>query len=1187
MESVLKPLCETKEYAGLMSALKNGVSPVEMTGLIDPAKSQLVAAAACEKKYKIIVTYDEAKAREIVADMKLYDRETVYYPAKDLIFFSADVRGQAITKERLALIRRLTSDIPTTIVTTIDGGMDMCLPYKYYQKYVKDIKVGETIDIPEFTALMTDMGYENVAEVTREGEYSIRGGIVDVFPMTEETAYRIELWDDEIDNIRRIDVESQRSVEKVDGFRIPPATEVMLNEDQIAAGMHRIKQESEELIREYKKNKNNAAAARLKDVIENFKNSFELYHGMVNLESYIKYFIDEKPVSFFDYFSGKDAIVFIDDPARVEERAEAIEAEFRDNMKRRLEEGYILPAQADILFSATKVTEKLLGFQTVYMSLLQGGLSGYKAKEVFTVDVRKAPSYNNNFIMLCKDLKKYSKDGYRVLVVSASATRARRMCDDLQDYDVLAFFSEDSDREIKPGEVMLVKGNLRNGFEYSGRKYIVFTEGDIFGTRRKRKKTKKYTGNSIHSFNDLKVGDYVVHEEHGLGIYEGIEKIETDHVIKDYLKVSYAAGSSLYVPATSLEVLQKYADSDAKPPKLNRLGSPEWKKTKSKVRAAVDEIAQELVDLYAIRRKKRGFIFDADTVWQKEFEELFPYDETEDQLRAIEQTKSDMESDRIMDRLICGDVGYGKTEIAIRAVFKAVMSGKQAAVLVPTTILASQHYQTFVDRMKKFGVGIGLLCRLRTKAEQKKVIEGLKKGTVDVVIGTHSMLSDSVEFKNLGLLVIDEEQRFGVRHKEKIKQLKNDIDVLTLSATPIPRTLHMSLIGIRDMSVLEEAPVDRMPIQTFVMEMSDQIAREAIMREIKRGGQVYYIYNRVNTIETVAGRLAKTVPEARVAYAHGQMSERQLEDTMYRFIEGDIDVLVATTIVESGLDIPNVNTIIVEDADRLGLSQLYQLRGRVGRSGRSSYAFMMYKRDKVLKEVTEKRLAAIREFTDLGSGFRISMRDLELRGAGNILGTGQHGHMAAVGYDLYCKMLDNAIRRLKGEEIPDEEFETSVDIKVDAFIPPEYISNEFQKLDIYKRIAEVETDAEREDMLDELNDRFREPPKCVLNLLDITLIRRRAHAAYITSIEELGDDYILKMYREAKVDPTRIPELIIQEKGNLKFVPERSIVRRGKEVKLDPYFCYRKEGNPLDRISYAVGLIEKIVVKESVEVDDE
>ena len=643
------------------------------------------------------------------------------------------------------------------------------------------------------------------------------------------------------------------------------------------------------------------------------------------------------------------------------------------------------------------------------MTALDMKVKEFNVRHKYNFQIQAAPSYNNNFSLLAKDILRLKKNGYRVLVLSASGTRAERLCQDLQDYEIPAFYSRDLSHELLPGEVMIGKGTLRKGFEYPNLRFVVMTEGDIFGgvKKKRKKRVKRYEGAAIHSFNDLKIGDYVVHENHGLGIYEGIEKIEVDHITKDYLKVAYAGGSNLYIPATSLEVLQKYAGSDAaKVPKLNKLNSPEWKKTKSRVKGAVKEIAQELVDLYAKRQAKQGHAFEKDTVWQREFEEVFPYEETEDQLHAIEDTKKDMESIKAMDRLICGDVGYGKTEIAIRAAFKAVMDGKQVAVLVPTTILAGQHYNTFVQRMRDYSVEVGMLSRLRTPKENRETVEKLRKGAIDIVIGTHRLLAKDVVYKDLGLLIVDEEQRFGVTHKEKLKQLKNDIDVLTLTATPIPRTLHMSLVGIRDMSVLEEPPVDRMPIQTFVMEKNDEIVREAILRELGRGGQVYYVYNRVANMDIIAGEVQKLVPEAIVAYAHGQMNERELERTMFAFVNGEIDVLVSTTIVETGLDIPNVNTIIIDEADKLGLSQLYQLRGRVGRSNRTAYAFLMYKRDKMLKEVAEKRLAAIKEFTELGSGFKISMRDLEIRGAGNLLGARQHGHMEAVGYDLYCKMLN-------------------------------------------------------------------------------------------------------------------------------------------------------------------------------------
>lgn len=640
----------------------------------------------------------------------------------------------------------------------------------------------------------------------------------------------------------------------------------------------------------------------------------------------------------------------------------------------------------------------------------------------------------------------------------------------------------------------------------------------------------------------------MVHENHGLGVYQGIEKVEVDKVTRDYMKISYADGGILYILATQMDLIQKYAGADAKPPKLNKLGTPQWNKTKSQVKKAVQVIAQDLVELYAVRQQTEGFVYSPDTVWQKEFEEMFPFEETEDQLRAIEDTKKDMESTKVMDRLICGDVGYGKTEVAIRAAFKAVQDGKQVVYLVPTTILAQQHYNTFIQRLKDFPVRIDLLCRFRTPAQQKKTIEDLKKGLVDIVIGTHRVLSKDVTYKDLGLLIIDEEQRFGVTHKEKIKKMRENIDVLTLTATPIPRTLHMSLIGIRDMSVLEEAPMDRMPIQTYVMEFNDEMIREAIERELSRGGQVYYVYNRVEDIADVAGRVQKLVPGASVSFAHGQMSERELEDIMYDFINGEIDVLVSTTIIETGLDIANANTMIIQDADRFGLSQLYQLRGRVGRSSRMAYAFLLYRRDKLLKEVAEKRLAAIREFTDLGSGIKIAMRDLEIRGAGNLLGEAQSGHMAAVGYDLYCKMLNEAVKELKGEKEEDQ-FTTTMDLNIDAFIPESYIKNEYQKLDIYKRIAAITTEEEMDDMTEELIDRFGDIPKKVQQLLHIAALKSLAHAAYVTAVEQKGSDFKFTLYEKAKLDPQKIPGLL-QRYGN-------KLVFRAEEP---PYFFYQKKG---------------------------
>ena len=677
-------------------------------------------------------------------------------------------------------------------------------------------------------------------------------------------------------------------------------------------------------------------------------------------------------------------------------------------------------------------------------------------------------------------------------------------------------------------------------------RFVLISESDIFGRALRKRKPRKKNANAVRSFSELAVGDYVIHESHGLGVYKGIEKVEIDHAAKDFIRVEYAGGSSLLIPATQLDLLQKYADSEGKKPRLNKLGGEQWKRTRNRVRHAVKDIAKELVALYAERQSGEGFQYGPDTVWQNEFEELFPFEETDDQLQAIAETKQDMESTKIMDRLICGDVGFGKTEVAIRAAFKAVQENKQVVLLAPTTILAQQHYNTFVQRMKDFPVRVDLLCRFRTAAEQKKTIEDVKKGMVDILIGTHRVLSKDISFKDLGLLIVDEEQRFGVAHKEKIKQMKSTVDVLSLTATPIPRTLHMSLIGIRDMSVLEEAPLERMPIQTFVSEYDEEMVREAISRELARDGQIYYVYNRVNDIQDVAGRIARLVPEARVRTAHGQMKERELERVMYDFISGEIDVLVSTTIIETGMDIPNVNTIIVHDADRMGLSQLYQLRGRVGRSNRMAYAFLFYRRNVLLREEAEKRLHAIREFTELGSGVRIAMRDLEIRGAGNLLGAEQHGHMEAVGYELYCKMLREAVSEAKGEP-EKEEFETGVELLVDAHIPDRYIPDEGQKLDVYKRIAAIDTETEADQLLDELLDRFGDPPEAVQNLIAISEIRSLAHEAYITEIRESRTEIRVVLYENARLDAARFADLIGQYRGKLRL-----------QVASPPYFSYVK-----------------------------
>lgn len=1105
MDTFLHPLQKLAEMEEILNCCKENRGILQITGCMESQKAHLMYGLSGLFPCRLVLAEDERRAKEIYEDYRFYDKNVYYYPAKDLLFFQADIHGNLLIRQRMQVVKALLSQKEITVVTSIDGCMDYLMPLESIRKRLLSYQRDSELNLDELKNSLVSMGYERVGQVEMPGQFSIRGGIVDIYPLTEENPLRIELWGDEIDSIRSFDAQSQRSLENLDEVTIYPAAEQMGEK------------------------------------------------GMV---------------SFLDYFPKEDTLIFLDEPNRLTEKAQEVEEEFRQSRRNREEKGLQnLPEQW--LCEYDTVCRELNQRNCAAVCALAPKKDGWKITEKFDFTVKSISSYNSSFELLVKDLCQYKRQGYQIALLSGSRTRAERLAKDLQEEGLNAFYSQDYDRIIRPGEIMVAYGHAKKGFEYPLIKFAVMTESDIFGQEQKKKKKKKnYSGNRIQDFAELSVGDFVVHEKHGLGIYKGIEKVEVDKIVKDYIKIEYRGGSNLYILATQLDALQKYSGAEtARAPKLNKLGGQEWNKTKSKVRGAVRNIAKELVELYAVRQEKEGYVCGPDTVWQREFEEMFPYEETEDQLAAIEDTKRDMESTRIMDRLVCGDVGYGKTEVALRAAFKAVQESRQVVYLVPTTILAQQHYNTFVQRMKEFPVRVELLCRFRTPAQQKKAIADLKKGMVDVVIGTHRVLSKDVEFKNLGLLIIDEEQRFGVTHKEKIKQLKKDVDVLTLTATPIPRTLHMSLIGIRDMSVLEEPPMDRVPIQTYVMEYDEETVREAISRELRRGGQVYYVYNRVNDIAEVALRISRLVPDAKVDFAHGQMSERELEGVMYSFINGDIDVLVTTTIIETGLDISNVNTMIIHDSDRYGLSQLYQLRGRIGRSNRTAYAFLMYRRNMMLKETAEKRLSAIREYTDLGSGFKIAMRDLELRGAGNLLGAEQHGHMNAVGYDLYCKMLSEAVKEAKGIHTM-EDFETTIDLTMDAFIPDSYISNEFQKLDIYKRVAGIETQQDYDDMLEELLDRFGELPRAVLNLLAIARMKALAHRAYVTEIKQMGKDVRITLYEKAHLNPAGIPALLAKYRRGLQFKAEQ-----------EPKFYLTPTGNPVEALTALVqelcGMVEE------------
>ncbi len=1170
---MINPFLKTESYQVLQQALTDGAGPLAVTGTVDPVKAQLLVSLSAASKrtkrgaskdgkrpWKLLVVKDEATGKRFVRDIHAFSEQAWYYPAKDFLFYQADTQGTLITRQRVEVLKHIMEDDGGVVVASIDALMDRVLGRENFSESVLLVEPGMTMEMEALSTKLSRLGYERVVEVDAMGEYSIRGGIVDVYPFTSENPVRIEFWDTEVDGIRTFDAETQRSIDSLDSVEIFPAS--------------------------------------------------DRAHGAGS---------EKQEVSLLDYFDDR-TLLFLDEPDRLLERGRAVETEFRESFEARVEEmkhhaklAATLEAQGlaekderdpdKLIYGVDQIMERLDTERTVAFSALGNNVSTLKCQKSIHFDTAEVPSYNKSgFEMLLKDLRHWQTEQYQIVLLSPSRTRASRLAQNLRDYDLRAYCpdvpeaaeidagagqlddtataaSDTVARNAKPkgtgtgktgsgrggqgsslsaqildvagreiraaheeetrGAIMVMFGVLNTGFQFPAERFVLLTEGDMFGNTsavQKKRKQKKLDGQTIAKLSELSIGDYVVHEDHGIGIYRGIERIESQGVTKDYIKVEYGDGGNLYLPATRLEGIQKYAGADAAKPKLNKLGGTEWHKTRNRVQHAVKEIARDLVKLYAARQSESGFQFGPDTIWQKEFEEMFPYEETVDQDLAIEAVKHDMESHKIMDRLICGDVGYGKTEIALRAAFKAVQDSKQVAYLVPTTILAQQIYNTFVERMKGFPVNIALLCRFRTPQQIRKSLEDLKAGRVDVVIGTHRLLSKDVEFKNLGLLIVDEEQRFGVTHKERIKNLKKNVDVLTLTATPIPRTLHMSMVGIRDMSVLEEPPIDRVPIQTYVMEYNDELVREAINRELARNGQVYYVYNRVNNIADVAGHVQKLCPDARIAYAHGQMSETQLEDIMLRFINGEINVLVSTTIIETGLDIPNANTIIIQDADRMGLSQLYQIRGRVGRSNRTSYAFLMYRRGKMLTEESEKRLKAIREFTQLGSGIRIAMRDLEIRGAGNVLGAEQHGHMEAVGYDLYCKLLNTAVKEEKGEvpELPD--FDTQIDCDIDAFIPDTYIANEYQKLDVYKRISSIENEEDYSEMQDELIDRFGEIPKPCENLLRIALLRAEAHRSYATEVDIRKGSWKIMLDAKANIRVEEIPALVREQQGRLRFV---------------------------------------------------
>ena len=1157
LRGLMEPLISSEEFIELESYIKGDKHPIEIEGLSESGKSYVINGIyEVSNKPVVIITNSDMEAKNLYEDLNLYLSNVYYFPAKEIVFYNVDAISGDLRWARLNVIKEILSNNKNIIVTSIDAFAARYTPKDLFKTHTVSISVGDEVDFKELSKILVEAGYDRVDVVEGKGEFSLRGGLLDLFPTNSIYPYRIELFGDEIDSIRTFNTESQRSIEKVNCIEVFPAKEIIIDDEIIDYALSNIR---EELDLTLKNNKDKERGIKLNTIISKNLEELRETHDFETIDSYLPLFY-KKSESLFDYL--EDYIFVLDDKVRCLGKLDSTYLEFNENYSIFLQRGDILPSQGKLLLEKEELIDLLEEKINITMDAINKG--GGFLSPIRKIEINSAilHHYQGQLDLLIEDILKKKKDGYRTVILSGTRVRGERLVSTLREREIESSY-RDNIESIALGEVVITFGNLLKGFECPKYKTCVISDKEVFGEAKRKlskSKSKSKGVSKIKSFAELKPGDYVVHVNHGIGVYKGIKQIEVSGHKRDYLDIVYDKGDKLYVPVDQLDLVQKYIGSEGKSPKVNKLGGAEWQKAKSKVKKSINEIAEDLVKLYAARAAVKGYKYSKDTEWQMQFEDEFPFQETPDQLSSIEEIKKDMESDKPMDRLLCGDVGYGKTEVALRAAFKAVMEGKQVAFLVPTTILAEQHYKNMIKRFSDFPIKIDMVSRFRTTKEQKSTLQSVKEGNVDILVGTHRLVSKDIVFKDLGLLIVDEEQRFGVAQKEKIKNLKKNVDVLTLSATPIPRTLHMSLTGVRDISVIETPPEERYPIQTYVVEQNDQLIRDAIMREIGRGGQVYFVYNRVEDIEKIANYIKNLVPESRVGVAHGQMTERQLEKEMLDFMTNEYNVLVCTTIIETGIDIQNVNTIIIYNADKMGLSQLYQLRGRVGRSNRIAYAYLLYTKDKVLTEVAEKRLKALKDFTELGSGFKIAMRDLEIRGAGNMMGSAQHGHMAAIGYDLYCRMLEDTVKLIKGD-IDKEPIETTVDLKVDAYIPSSYIEDEMQKIEVYKKIAAIESIDEYMDIKEELEDRYSDIPDPVYNLMDIAYIKSRAKLLSIEEIKESGNDVSFR-FQAGDSDYEKIFKIIIEKYKDsimLKFGEAPSFIFKLKDQKKENMLAFFKE----------------------------
>ncbi|MFW5648207.1 MAG: transcription-repair coupling factor [Candidatus Alkaliphilus sp. MAG34] len=1139
---LLAPMKDSTDYIQLIDNIKKGKTPIVTYGLNETQKSHIIYGIHDELKGQVcIITHNETEAKQIHEDLKFYAGDkALLFPTRDILFYNMEAISHSTEDERMAVIEKIIENESCIVVVSVEALLHQLSPPDSFIENRISFEIGKTVDLDSVIGTLILQGYERMDIVEERGQFGIRGDIIDIFPGSSETPYRIELFGDEIDSIRWFQVNTQRSMDKVDSVKVYPAKETVIgdfNVEKIISGLYKDYQS-------VSKKMDIDAGRNLEEKLEETTEKLKGLGDFRGIERFLPY-VYEEPSTLLNYFN-KDAIFILDDPDRLRERADNYTGEFRQSFGVLLERGNVFPKQEKLILDYNKTAAKLKEHRLVALSLLPKAIRDFQVQEIVSFDARPMQSFNGKMEPLAKEIKRLQHMGYRIVLVPGTGERASRLSEFLKDNGINTGFTSTVKNDIAAGETVIVSGNLRRGFEYIKNKYVLLTDFEIYGVHKQQRKTTKRKGASlIRTSIDLDLGDYVVHEGHGIGKYVGIKELKVEGVRKEYFKIAYLGEDFLYVPIDQAGLIQKYMGSEDVPPRLNKLGSVEWSRVKTKAKKAIEDMAEDLLKLHAERERTKGFKFSEDTDWQKQFEDMFPYVETQDQLKCIEEVKRDMEKEKAMDRLLCGDVGYGKTEVSIRAAFKAVIDNKQVAFLVPTTILAQQHYNTFKQRFSGFPMNIEMLSRFKNPKEQKQILEGMRTGNIDIVIGTHRLLSEDVQFKDLGLLVVDEEQRFGVKSKETLKQLKKTVDVLTLTATPIPRTLHMSMIGIRDVSVIEEPPDERFPVQTYVLAYNESVVADAITREISRGGQVYYVYNRVQNIHKVANQLAQLVPQGRIAIAHGQMSERQLERVMLDYMSGEYDILVSTTIIETGLDISNVNTIIILDADKLGLSQLYQLRGRVGRSFRQGYAYLMYEKDKILSEVAEKRLKTIKEFTEFGAGFKIAMRDLEIRGAGNLLGGEQHGHMAAIGYDLYVKLLEETVRQLKGDHI--EEFEdTIIEINIDAYIPEEYIKNQAHKIEIYKKIASIRNIDDMYKIEEEIRERFGSIPVNTQNLLVISYIKSIARPFKITAITQNGKSIRIQFKDDSMIDAEKVSSILHKYNRKVTF-----------NATSEPYFIYK------------------------------